>query len=36
LSQRNIMDKAVIRVLPVDIQLVDQNQRRFFWKQNLR
>lgn len=36
LTQRNITDKALIRILPVDLRLVDQNARKQYWMQTLR
>jgi hypothetical protein len=36
LTQKNITDKALIRILPVDLRLVDQNARKQYWIQKLR
>lgn len=36
LTQKNITDKALIRIIPVDVRLVDQNLRKQYWLQTLR
>jgi hypothetical protein len=36
LTQKNITDKALIRIIPVDVRLVDQNLRKQYWMQTLR
>ena len=36
IAQHEITDKAVIRIIPVDIQLVDQSRRLQYWVRNLR